>query len=155
MKTKTKFGVVVMVGFAVFCFLSAAINHGVAQESPSRVRNCWCCIVGKRVSLTTMPDCQKQGGHCFRSEQEASRYCSSSHEPRHRVGCWCAMGASQFPGYNPDAKVTYTSEGECAKQGGHCFSSREEAEHYVHTAQHRRHGQIGCWCATGASQFPG
>jgi len=154
MKTKTKFGVVVMIGFAVFCFLSAALffsaglNQAVAQVSP--VRNCWCCIVGKRVSLMTMPDCQKQGGHCFSSEQEASRYCSSSHEPRHRVGCWCAMGASQFPGYNPDAKVTYTSEGECAKQGGHCFSSREEAEHYVHTAQHRRPST--CWCCFGSGR---
>ena len=143
MKTKTKFGFVVMVGFAVFCFLSAAINHGVAQNRGpvSPVRTCWCCIGGS-VRLMTVPDCQKQGGQCFRSEQEASRYCSSSssHTPRHRVGCWCATGASQFPGYNPDAKVTYTSEGECANMGGHCFSSREEAEHYVRTPQ-RRHGQ--------------
>src|SRR5215472_10481717 len=61
-----------------------------------------------------------------------------------RRGCWCATGASQFPGYNPNAKVTYTSEGECARKGGHCFSSKEEAYHYVHTPQRRR--PTTCWC---------
>jgi len=60
------------------------------------------------------------------------------------AGCWCATGASQFPGYNPNAKVTYTSEGECARKGGHCFSSKEEAYHYVHTPQRRR--PTTCWC---------
>jgi hypothetical protein len=60
------------------------------------------------------------------------------------VGCWCATGASQYPGYNPHAKVTYTSQGECAKKGGHCFSSRDEAYAYVHTPQRRRSST--CWC---------
>jgi hypothetical protein len=151
MKTKNRTGFVIMVGFAIFFFLSAALNHGVAQERGpiSPVRTCWCCIGGS-IRLMTVPDCQKQGGQCFRSEQEASRYCSSSHAPRHRDGCWCAMGASQFPGYNPNAKVTYTSEVECAKMGGHCFSSREEAEHYVHTPQRRVPST--CWCCYGSGR---
>src|SRR5215831_13084278 len=59
-------------------------------------------------------------------------------------GCWCGTGASQYPGYNPNAKVTYTSERECARKGGHCFSSRSEAYAYVHTPQ--RHRSSTCWC---------
>jgi len=61
-----------------------------------------------------------------------------------RDGCWCGTGASQFPGYNPNAKVTYTSEAECTRKGGRCFSSRSEAYSYVHTVQRRR--PTTCWC---------
>src|SRR6266550_724934 len=153
MKTRTKvaFAVLFFVSAVLFCF--GGLNHGFAtgyNPGPvSPVRTCWCCIRGS-VRLMTVPDCQNQGGQCFRSQQEASRYCASSPTTRHRGGCWCATGDSQFPGYNPHAKVTYTSEGECAEKGGHCFSSREEAERYVRTPQRR--SSTTCWCCFGSGR---
>jgi hypothetical protein len=156
MKTKSQIAFAAISFLSAALFFSAGLNHGVAQNRGpvSPVRTCWCCIGGS-VRLMTVPDCQKQGGQCFSSEQEASRYCASSHAPRHRVPCWCCIPFQGIP-FNPDPRykppgtVTYTTEAECGKKGGHCFSSKEEALRYCGTSH--RPPPTTCWCCFGSGR---
>jgi len=154
MKTKTKVGFAVMVGLAIFSFLSAALNHGVADVGP----RCWCCKpvecvaapCPRMVVLTSVADCQRSRGECYGSREEASHYCNHSASRSQPDTCWCYIPVECIKAPCPPGTVTQTTLTECRSRGGHCFSSREEALN--DRDRSRPSADRTCWCCFGSGR---
>ena len=157
MKTKTKIGSAVMVGFAaIFAFLGA-LKHGVADVGP----RCWCCHsvecfkapCPRIVSFTSVADCQRIHGECYGSREEASRYCDHSAVPRRpsMMTCWCYIPVECFTAPCPPGRVVQTTLTDCQKHGGHCFGSQEEALSYRNRSTVHRSSRT-CWCCFGSGR---
>jgi hypothetical protein len=154
MKTKTKIGSAVMVGFAAIFVFLAVLNHGVADAGP----RCWCCHAvecvkapcPKIVSFTSVADCQRIHGECFGSREEASHYCNHSASGRQASTCWCYTPVECITAPCPPGTVTHTTLTECQSRGGHCFSSREEALYYRDRSRPATHRT--CWCCFGSGR---
>ena len=153
MKTKTRAGVaVVVVGLAVFFFLAAALNHGVAD-------GCWCCHqvecikapCPKIVSFTSVANCQRSHGECYSSREEASQYCNHPTSRRQPSTCWCYIPVECIIAPCPPGTVTQTTLTECQRRGGHCFSSQQEALSYRNSSTVHRSSRT-CWCCSGSGR---
>lgn len=143
-----------MLAFAVMFVLCAALNHGVADVGPP----CWCCHqvycgqapCPKIVSFTSVADCQRIGGECYHSKEEASRYCNSSTGHRSSPSCWCYIPVECIKAPCPPGRVIQTTLTDCQKHGGHCFSSQGEALSYRNTSTGHRSSPT-CWCCISRS----
>jgi hypothetical protein len=91
---------------------------------PSLPPRCYCCINGRVVQMTEA-NCERRGGQCFASEQEALRNCPP------KQTCWCCINApdtkTNARAYAATGQVVQTTEADCRERGGQCYGSRNEA----------------------------
>ena len=106
-------------------------DHSAVPRRPSMM-TCWCYIPVEcfaapcppgRVVQTTQTDCQKHGGQCFGSQEEALSYRNRSTVHRSSRTCWCCFGSGRAT-----TRVTQTTMADCQARGGSCYQSRKEAE---------------------------
>jgi hypothetical protein len=72
------------------------------------------------VMQTTLTECQRRGGHCFGSREEALSYRDRSQPTTHR-NCWCCIYRE---GHH---RVIQTTAEECQANGGNCYRNRYDA----------------------------
>ena len=155
MKTKTKIGSAVMVGFAAIFVFLAVLNHGVADVGP----RCWCCHsvecvkapCPKIVSFTSVADCQRIHGECYGSREEASHDCNDCTSGRQASTCWCYIPVECFTAPCPPGRVVQTTQTDRQKHGGQCFGSKRKL---VLIAISRPYTVLlrTCWCCFGSGR---
>jgi hypothetical protein len=96
-------------------------------------------------------ECQRGGGECYQSREEASHYCDHSEARRSSSNCWCYVPVECFKAPCPPGRVINTTLTECQKHGGRCFSSQEEALSYRNRSAERRSSRT-CWCCFGSGR---
>jgi probable HAF family extracellular repeat protein len=125
---------------------------------------CYCCINGQ-IYVVLTADCQKYGGQCFPTLEEATNYC----RPKE---CWACIdgkvvkitdakgGKKKAPQCYPseeeairnckpcwwcclDGKIFQTTWADCQNKGGQCYPTKEEAQAHQKEC-------IPCWvCLEG------
>jgi hypothetical protein len=93
-----------------------ALCQGPPPQTPTPPP-CWCCIqgpAGKQVIVSNLDDCERRGGRCYGSEQEAHTACAGETPP---PLCWVCL----------NGQATQIPQADAQKRQLRCYNSHEEA----------------------------